>query len=87
MGADWTRDGRYVLAFGAAQPRGERLLAFPAEGGDPRPLDLTMEGLRAIRVSPDGRRVLFTGIEERGEVWTIRNLLPPAAAPLIRTAR
>jgi Tol biopolymer transport system component len=87
MGADWTRDGRYVLAFGAAQPRGARLLAFPAEGGDPRPLDLTMQDLRAIGVSPDGRRVLFTGIEERGEVWTIRNLLPPAAAPLTRTAR
>jgi hypothetical protein len=38
-------------------------------------------------VSPDGRRVLFTGIEERGEVWTIKNLLPPAPAPLVRTAR
>jgi Tol biopolymer transport system component len=79
-GVAWTRDGRYVLAFGVGEPahatRSFRLWAFPADGGDPRKTDLAMRALAAIGVAPDGRHLVFTGGRDDPEVWTIRNLLP-----------
>jgi Tol biopolymer transport system component len=81
-GVAWTRDGRYVLAFGVGEPahaaRGFRLWAFPADGGDPRKTDLAMRALAAIGVAADGRHLVFTGGRDDPEVWTIRNLVPAA---------
>jgi hypothetical protein len=54
------------------------------DGSAPRDAGLQWNrGISAASLSPDGRRLAFTGAERTGEVWTIRNLLP--AAP--RTAR
>jgi len=71
----WTKDGRYVLAiFGDGRNR-SRVWAFPADGGEPRKLDVTMQGIGSVDLSPDGRLV-FTGATNKSEVWTISNLLP-----------
>jgi Tol biopolymer transport system component len=74
--AVWTRDGRTIITAADDGRTRYRYVAFPAEGGEPRALDLSMQGLGTADLSPDGRRLVFTGVEGRAEVWTIRNLLP-----------
>jgi Tol biopolymer transport system component len=79
----WTRDGQYILGAGADNEHQQRVWAFPAAGGDPRQLDLTMQAFGSGDVSPDGRHLVVTGISVRNELWTIKNLLlgtPGAAA-------
>ena len=78
--ATWTHDSRYVLAP-VWEGRAQRIWAFPAEGGDPKKLDLPMERFDGLAVSPDGRQLLFTGVERKAELWTIKNLLPDARTP------
>lgn len=79
FGAVWTRDGRNILTT-AADGRGARVWAFPADGSAPRKLAVTMQEILALDQSPDGRHLVFTGAKSKGEVWTIRNLLPPTPA-------
>jgi Tol biopolymer transport system component len=75
--AVWTRDGKYVLAVSLEDGSNQqRLWAFPSDGGEPRKLDLTMSAIRSMQLSPDGRRLAFTGTQARPGVWTIKNLLP-----------
>ena len=69
----WTKDSRNVLVH-AKDGRLTRLWAIPAEGGEPRKLDLAMETISQPAVSPDGRRVAFTGGQTKSEVWMIQNL-------------
>jgi Tol biopolymer transport system component len=76
FGAVWTPDGRYILTVGEASKGGSTILAFPAAGGEPQALDLSMQEILAPSISPDGRHLLFTGAKRQHEVWTIRNLLP-----------
>jgi Tol biopolymer transport system component len=85
FGAVWARNGRDILAM-ATDGRGARVWAFPADGSAPRKLDVRMQEILALGQSPDGRRLVFTGAQSKGEVWTIRNLLPqsPAATPSSR---
>ena len=70
----WTHDGRYLL-FRAADADSGRLQAVPVAGGNARPLDISMPGLRSPSVSPDGRRIAFTAGASREELWVVRNLL------------
>jgi Tol biopolymer transport system component len=75
----WTRDGKYVLGVAEEAKKIRRLWAFPAEGGDPQKLDILPQTISTVDLSPDGRRMVFTGIQEKGEVWSIRNLIPQPA--------
>ncbi len=72
--AVWTRDGRHLLFASNLDGRGQ-LWAIPADGGEPRPLDITMRQILYPAVSPDGRRVAFTGAQSKAELWVIDNLL------------
>jgi len=78
-GGTWTKDARYYLAV-AAEPGSSRLWAFPADGGQPRKLDVSMQIINGPVVSPDGRRIAFTGTESKPELWVIRNLLSETQA-------
>ncbi len=78
----WTPDGRHLL-FGLTQPAGSTgstaatdLCLIPAEGGQPRKLDLTMDSLADLRVHPDGRHIAFVAGSHKGEVWIMENFLP-----------
>lgn len=79
-GLAWSRDGRYLLFVrGSNEPSGGEghvLMVMPAEGGEPRRL-FAAPTILGIRMHPDGRRILFTGGEFKGEVWAMENL--PAA--------
>lgn len=81
----WTHDGRDFL-FGKGRLRdgnpGFELWKVRAEGGEPEPLGLAMEGLNlyGLSVHPDGRRIAFTaGTARRDEVWVLENALPTQA--------
>ncbi|MEO8519941.1 MAG: hypothetical protein ABI603_01180 [Acidobacteriota bacterium] len=76
----WTRDGRYLLMAADDGPSRQRIWAFPASGGEPRKLDLTMQGIRKMDLSPDGLRLVFTGTQSKPELWTISNLIPKTRA-------
>ncbi len=45
-----------------------------AEGGAPRRTGIPMNGIRFLRLHPDGRRIAFEGGQAGGEVWVIENL-------------
>jgi len=75
----WTPDGRYVL-FTSLRDDSQQVWAISAEGGEPRPLDITMRGLLHPAVSPAGRRIAFTGTRNKNELWVIQNLLPEMRA-------
>jgi Tol biopolymer transport system component len=71
----WSHDGRYVFVVGRDEEKGQRVWACPAAGGEPRKLDLAMEQIRLTDVSPDGRRLAFTGTQREPEIRAIRNLI------------
>lgn len=75
----WTSDSRNVLIHAKDGPL-TRLWAIPTDGGAPRKMDLAMEILQSVVVSPDGRRVGFTGMQTKNEVWVIQNLFAEARA-------
>jgi Tol biopolymer transport system component len=43
----------------------------------PEPLGLSVDGLRDLSVSPDGRAISFTAGWPRREAWVLENFLPP----------
>jgi Tol biopolymer transport system component len=69
----WTADGRYIL--GKALDPGQRIWAFPANGGDPIKLDLAMTFMRTIDVSPDGKQIVLWAGRDKPEFWMVKNLL------------
>lgn len=75
----WTRDSRAVL-FARPGRSALELWGVPAEGGEARKLGLAMEGLRDLRVHPDGRRIVFGAGQPRAEVWVMENFLPAVKA-------
>jgi len=75
----WAGDGRHVL-FTSRGDDSQQFLAISAEGGELRPLGITMQQLLFPAISPDGRRIAFTGIRNKNELWVIHNLLPEMRA-------
>lgn len=74
----WTPDGRYLL-FGKSHSTEEQTIVLwriPTEGGEPQKLGLAREGLRNLRVHPNGRRIAFTAGHFKNEVWVMENFLP-----------
>ncbi len=81
----WSPDGRYlVYAVVLTKPRGTNLgqtrwelWRVPAQGGEPRRLGLTADGLlRHFRIHPDGQRVAYYAARPLKEVWVMENFLP-----------
>jgi len=74
----WAPDGQGVLFVkqpDARDPMTE-LWLVPVQGGEPRKLDLKAEGIRDLRVHPDGRHIAYTSGRDRSEVWAMENFLP-----------
>ena len=86
VGLAWTPDGRYLIfAKGKQSPDRADVLEsnvfelwrLPVAGGEPQPLGLAMNNLRGLSLHPDGRRLAFTVVGERGPtraVWVLENL-------------
>jgi hypothetical protein len=76
----WANDGRHLIVTAKCGPgEDHRLCAIPTEGGELKPLGLRMQGIPTRMLSPDGRRVAFTGATRKQELWVIRNLLSELA--------
>lgn len=83
----WTRDGAQILitrartehmtgrAFGGAM----ELWSVPVDGGLPRSLNLKMDGLSGVRVSPDGERLAFRAGTPTSDWWLMDNFLAARA--------
>jgi dipeptidyl aminopeptidase/acylaminoacyl peptidase len=80
-GLAWTPDGQHLLfvrtTSASVQPF--ELWRVPLEGGTPHHTGIAMEGLRDVRVHPDGQRIAFRAGHNQGEVWVMESFLPAAA--------
>lgn len=79
----WTPDGQHILFTkwkfdDLDRPSG--LWRISAQGGEPRPVDLTMKRLGRFRVHPDGRRLAFSAGQRKVEIWVLENFLPTQVA-------
>ena len=77
MFQDWMPDGGGVLfTRWIAKPNEPAVLWHASiDGGDARPLGLSMIGLRDVSVHPNGRKITFTAGWPGQELWVIENLL------------
>jgi serine/threonine protein kinase len=66
----WSSDGSSVLAG-----IGDQIVAIPTSGGDPRPL-FTLLNASQIRVSPDGKKFVYTVSETTSDIWLMENFDP-----------
>jgi Tol biopolymer transport system component len=75
----WTRDGRSLI-FARRESPGEApdFWRINVDGSKPTKLGVSITGqLKAPSVSPDGRRLAYTAVENKPpEVWVFDNLLP-----------
>ena len=69
----WTPDSRRVV-FVHRNGKQFQISVIPAEGGEPRRIGIVMNGIRFMRLHPDGKRIAFQSGETDGEVWVIQNL-------------
>jgi Tol biopolymer transport system component len=75
----WTPDGQR-LVFGlqsGSDSTNVSLWQLPVSGGEPQALGITMPQLHAVRIHPDGRRILFIARSpgSSGELWAMDNVL------------
>ena len=77
-GITWSPDGRYLLYVGSSDGNSE-LWRVPVSGGPPEKLDLSVDGVEAIRFHPDGRRIAIEAFRSGGEIWVMENFLPATA--------
>jgi len=69
----WTPDSRRIV-FVQRSGREFEVLVIPAAGGQPHRTGIRMNGVRFLRLHPDGRRIAFQAGQPDGEVWVIENL-------------
>jgi Tol biopolymer transport system component len=76
----WTADGSSLLFARRASPHDSKteLWSISVQGGEPRKLELTADGMRDICLHPDGRHIAYTEVKNRDEVWVLENFLPSA---------
>ena len=67
----WTPDSQNILVSIL-----RRLWVVPADGGEPKALNLTGREIQDPVFSPDGRQIAFTAGGSKGELWVVENLLP-----------
>jgi beta-lactamase regulating signal transducer with metallopeptidase domain/Tol biopolymer transport system component len=79
VGLSWTPDGDHVVVGGPddARDKPDVLWMIPAEGGEPRKLELAVK-VNHLALHPDGRRIAVTRNEPGGggDVWVMENFLP-----------
>ena len=71
---DWTPDSRRIVY---SNEKG--IASIPAEGGDPRPLQLELAAdskLKGLSVHPNGRQIVYNSSGQEMEVWVMENLIP-----------
>ena len=71
----WTQDSRNILV-GIGRDSLLQLWVVPADGGEPKALDIEARELRDPVFSPDGAQIAFTAGGSKGELWVAENLLP-----------
>jgi Tol biopolymer transport system component len=69
----WTPDSRRIV-FVQRSGKQFEVLVIPAEGGQPHRTGIRMNGIRFLRLHPDGKRIAFQAGQPDGEVWVIENL-------------
>ena len=69
----WTPDSHRVV-FVRRTGKLSEISVIPAEGGQPRATGIHMNGVRFLRLHPDGKRLAFQSGVTDGEVWVIQNL-------------
>jgi Tol biopolymer transport system component len=69
----WTSAGDAVHFVRSSEPE---LWRAPVALGPPEPLSLKAEGLREVRVHPDGRRIAFTSGWPDYSLWVLERFLP-----------
>jgi Tol biopolymer transport system component len=75
---DWTPDGQSLLftrQTSATEPAS--LWRISMYGANPRPLGLSMVGLRDVNVRPDGKKITFTAGWPLKELWAMEHFLGP----------
>jgi Tol biopolymer transport system component len=82
----WSRDAKYLIF---ARPDGggptpsspQNLWRVPLSGGEPEKMGISAESIFYPQISPDGRRVAFTGRENNAqEIWALESFLPKRVA-------
>ena len=74
-GLEWTPDGRYLLFS-----RQDGLWRIPSSGGTAQRLDVPGPAEAGLSLHPDGRRLAFTTVEQKLEMWVMENFLPAVEA-------
>ena len=78
---EWIADGHQILFVKDLKYANNELWQVPVEGGKPRNLGITNQGIIAdLRVHPDGKRVAYTCAKLGGDVWVIENFVPKTEA-------
>jgi len=76
----WAPDGKGIIAFKNVSKEKEQrceLWSFPAEGGEPRSLGLSVDAeARFLSLHPDGRRLAYSIRQPSAEIWVMENFLP-----------
>jgi len=74
----WSSDGKQIYALDAAR----HIVAIPVAGGDPKTIGIVPlpedRRLGEATITPDGRRLAFTVLESKSDVWIIDNFDPSA---------
>ena len=66
----WTPDSRQ-LVFVQRSGRQSEVPEIPAEDGKPRRTGIRMNGIRFLRLHPDGKRMAFQAGQTDREVWVV----------------
>jgi Tol biopolymer transport system component len=74
----WMPDGKSILYVKSTLdgPKQRELWQVSTEGGSPRNVGLTMDGMAFLNVHPDGRQIAFSAYKLRTEIWVMENFLP-----------
>jgi Tol biopolymer transport system component len=73
----WSPDGQkliYLFFFMDGSP--PSVWSLPLRGGAPEKLNLTVQGMSALSLHPDGRRIAIGAGQSEGEIWVMEGFLP-----------
>lgn len=77
-GVEWDRDSLSLFVSTPTKPV-PGLWRVAVEGGNPKRLEASIDRQGGIRLAPDGRRIAFSRVSERTEIWTLPIKSPLAA--------